>query len=188
MLSRNRRLPNDHAPPASQSAGRRRRRRYCAVDTIAVSWGSSAVLGRSQEELRGDRIPLQVPVRHSSLYSSNLSGTISNAVGAFVDIGTFSVFNNRLNGSLPPLRCLHGRRFFAVHDAKFNGALPVLSYRAMTQCVLCNAASFGREGCPGNAFSCPFPQGVMDRCKKFNGAMSYQPIVNADCYNTTASE
>jgi hypothetical protein len=43
------------APPASQYAGRKRRRRRCAVDT-AVFWGSSAVLGRSQEELRGDRI------------------------------------------------------------------------------------------------------------------------------------
>ena len=36
--------------------------------------------------------------------------------------------------------------------------------------------------------SVPFPQGVTDRCQKFNGDMSYQPIANADCYNTTASE
>jgi hypothetical protein len=50
-------LPAPRAPPASQYAGRRRRRRHCAVDT-AVFLGSSAVLGRSQEELRGDRIPL----------------------------------------------------------------------------------------------------------------------------------
>jgi hypothetical protein len=31
--------------------------RHCAADTIVVLWGSSAALDRSQEELRGDRIP-----------------------------------------------------------------------------------------------------------------------------------
>jgi hypothetical protein len=50
----------EHACGA-RAGGRRdyepRRRRYRAADP-AVTWGSSAVLGRSQEELRGDRIPL----------------------------------------------------------------------------------------------------------------------------------
>ena len=128
-------------------------------------------------------------MRHSSLFSSNLAGTIPNAVGAFVDIETFEV--DRLSGSLPAsMSAWKEVKFFDVRGGKFTGALPVLNYCAMATlgCVLCNAAAFGRAGCVGNAFSCPFPQGVTDRCQKFNGDMSYQPIVNADCYNTTASE
>ena len=129
-------------------------------------------------------------MRHSELQSSNLVGTIPNAIGAFVDMETFNVFGNRrLNGSLPAsMSAWKKLKIFLVRDAKFNGALPVLNYRAMTECVLCGAASFGRAGCQGNAFSCPFPQGVTDRCQKFNGDMEYQPIANADCYNTTAWE
>ena len=128
-------------------------------------------------------------MRHSELQSSNLVGTIPNAIGAFVDMETFDVLGNRLNGSLPAsMSAWKKLKIFLVRDAKFNGALPVLNYRAMTQCVLCGAASFGRAGCQGNAFSCPFPQGVTDRCQKFNGDMEYRPIANADCYNTTASE
>ena len=125
-----------------------------------------------------------------SLHSSNLAGTISNAVGAFVDIETFDVFGNRrLNGSLPASMSAWMKvKFFDVRGSNFNGALPVLNYRAMRQCVLCGAAVFGKAGCVRNAFSCPFPQGVTDKCQKFNGDMEYQPIVNADCYNTTASE
>ena len=129
-------------------------------------------------------------MRHSELQSSNLVGTIPNAIGAFVDMETFNVFGNRrLNGSLPAsMSAWQKLKIFLVRDAKFNGALPVLNYRAMTECVLCGAANFGRAGCQGNAFSCPFPQGVTDRCQKFNGDMEYQPIANADCYNTTAWE
>ena len=130
-------------------------------------------------------------MRHSSLYSSNLVGTIPNAIGAFVDMETFEVGSSRLNGSLPASMSAWKKvKRFAVQDAKFTGALPMLNYRAMSDngCVLCGAANFGRAGCSGNAFSCPFPQGVTDRCQKFNGDMEYQPITNADCYNTTASE
>ena len=128
-------------------------------------------------------------MRHSSLYSSNLVGTIPNAIGAFVDMETFEVGSSRLNGSLPASMSAWKKvKNFSVRDTKFNGALPVLNYRAMTQCVLCGAADFGRAGCSGNAFSCPFPQGVTDRCQKFTGDMTYTPITNADCHNTTASE
>ena len=126
----------------------------------------------------------------SELQSSGLSGTISNAIGAFVDIEAFVVGGNRLlNGSLPAsMSAWKKLKVFDVRATKFNGALPVLNYRAMTQCVVCAAAAFGRAGCDVNAFSCPFPQGVTDRCTKYNGNMEYQPITNADCYNTTASE
>ena len=134
-------------------------------------------------------------MRHSSLFSSNLVGTISSAIGAFVDIESFSVANNRLNGSLPASMSAWKKvNYFSVQDCHLDGALPALNYHAMTgpnggpHCVLCGAAAFGRAGCMRNAFSCPFPQGVTDRCQKFNGNMEYQPIAKADCYNTTASE
>ena len=132
------------------------------------------------------------PLRHSSLFSSNLVGTIPNAVGAFVDMESFNVQNSRLNGSLPASMSAWKKvKFFSVRDTEFNGALPVLNYRAMTQCVLCSVGE-PTEGCgthfSHDVFSCPFPQGVTDRCQKFNGDMSYQPITNADCHNTTASE
>ena len=119
-------------------------------------------------------------------------GTISSAIGAFVDIESFSVANNRLNGSLPASMSAWKKvKFFQVRDCHFDGALPVLNYHAMTGpegCVLCTAAPFNRNGCATNAFSCPFPQGVAGRCQSFNGNMEYQPITNADCYNSTASE
>jgi hypothetical protein len=133
-------------------------------------------------------------LRHSSLFSSNLVGTISSAIGAFVDMESFDVSGSRLNGSLPASMSAWKKvKFFSVRGCHLDGALPVLNYHAMysttgSHCVLCGAAAFGRAGCQGNAFSCPFPQGVTDRCQKFNGNMEYQPITNADCYNTTASE
>jgi len=83
--------------------------------------------------------------------------------------------------------------YFSVRDCHLDGALPVLNYHGMTgpsggpHCVLCTAAAFGKEGCESNAFSCPLPQGVTDRCQKFTGSMVYEPITHADCYNTTAS-
>jgi hypothetical protein len=133
-------------------------------------------------------------LRRSSLYSSNVIGTIPDAVGAFVNMESFLVSGNNLNGSLPAsMSAWKEVKHFQVRDCHFDGALPVLNYHAMTgpagsDCVLCGAAPFGRNGCQGNRFSCPFPQGVTDRCQKFNGNMELQPITNADCYNSTASE
>ena len=145
---------------------------------------------RAGGALTDRRVLTPLPLRHSELRSSNLVGTIPNAIGAFVDMETFNVFGNRrLNGSLPAsMSAWKKLKFFDVRGTKFNGALPALNYRAMTTCTLCDAAFFGKPGCHGNAFSCPFPQGVTDRCQKFNGDMEYQPIANADCYNTTAWE
>jgi len=131
---------------------------------------------------------------NSSLFSSNLAGTISSAIGAFVDMESFSVGGSRrLTGSLPAsMSAWKKLSYFSVRDCHLDGALPVLNYRAIPagfpKCVLCSAADFGKAGCQSNAFSCPFPQGVTDRCQSFNGNMEYQPITNADCYNSTASE
>jgi hypothetical protein len=53
-------LWKSRARAPATGAARRAEERDGTADAVntAVSWGSSAVLGRSQEELRGDRIPL----------------------------------------------------------------------------------------------------------------------------------
>jgi hypothetical protein len=78
-----------------------------------------AVFGRAGGALTDRRVLTPLPslcfgpppvLRHSELQSSNLVGTIPNAIGAFVDMESFNVFGNRrLNGSLPAskLRAVH---------------------------------------------------------------------------------
>ena len=133
-------------------------------------------------------------MRHSELQSSNLVGTIPNAIGAFVDMKSFDVHNNRvLTGSLPASMSAWKKvTYFSVHATEFNTALPVLNYSAMKQgCILCGVGEDNQRcgtGFSKDIFSCPFPQGVTDRCQKFTGNMDYVPITNADCHNTTASE
>ena len=126
-----------------------------------------------------------------SLFSSNLQGTISNAVGAFVDMESFSVAGSvDLTGSLPAsMSAWKKLKYFSVAGCKFNTALPVLNYRAMKHCYLCGASVSGlcSTSSSANIFSCSFPPGVTDRCSKYLG-MSLEPITDADCHNTTASE
>jgi hypothetical protein len=43
------------------------------------------------------------------------------------------------------------------------------------------------DAIPSPDFSCPFPQGVTEKCLKFDGSMEYRPVTNADCHNATAS-
>merc|ERR1712032_1625944 len=118
-------------------------------------------------------------------------GTISNAVGAFVDMTSFDVSGHRsLTGSLPAsMSAWNKLTFFSVLGCGFNTALPVLNYRAMKQCDICSVGG-GTQRCgtgfSKNVFSCPFPPGVTDRCSKFDGDMSYEPVTVADCHNTTA--
>ena len=132
-----------------------------------------------------------LPLRHSELDNQGLAGTIPDDVGAFVDIATFDVGNYHLNGSLPASMSAWKKvAYFDVRGSHLHTALPVLNYRAMTQCVLCAVGEpndpCGKDG--RNYFTCPFPEGVTDRCTKFNGNMEYSAITNADCHNTTASE
>ena len=123
---------------------------------------------------------------------SNLRGTISNAVGAFVDMESFNVAGSSLTGSLPASMSAWKKvKFFSVRGCSFNTALPVLNYRAMKHCDLC-AVGEAQQPCgtgfSKNIFSCPFPPEVTDRCSKYDGGMSYDPITDADCHNTTAFE
>ena len=128
------------------------------------------------------------PLRHSSLYSSNLMGTISNAIGAFVDMESFSVAgHSRLTGSLPASMSAWKKvEYFSVRGCKFDGVLPVLNYSVMKSCTPLDAGFMTSP--PSPDFSCPFPQGVTEKCLKFTGSMEYRPVTNADCHNTTASE
>ena len=66
-------------------------------------------------------------------------GTISSAIGAFVDMESFSVAGSpRLNGSLPASMSAWKKvKHFSVRDTHFDGALPTLNYRAMTHCDIC---------------------------------------------------
>merc|ERR1719247_3267692 len=83
-----------------------------------------------------------------SLFSSGLRGTISNAVGAFVDMTSFDVSGHRsLTGSLPAsMSAWKKLTFFSVRGCGFNTALPVLNYRAMRQCDICSVGG-GTQRC-----------------------------------------
>ena len=130
--------------------------------------------------------------------SSNLIGTISSEIGAFVDMESFNVARSNLTGGLPAsMSAWKKLKYFSVRDCHLDGALPALNYHAMTgpdpdwpSCILCSATLFDNAGCLRNAFSCPLPQGVTDMCSKFTGRMprDFLPITNADCYNTTSSQ
>ena len=75
--------------------------------------------------------------------------------------------------------------FELVGAHSFDGALPVLNYGAMKHCYLMGAPFAGKY--LDNYFSCPFPPGVTKNCQMLN-SMQYEPITNANCHNTTASE
>ena len=64
-------------------------------------------------------------------------GTISNAIGAFVDMESFSVAgHSRLTGSLPASMSAWKKvEYFSVRGCKFDGVLSVLNYSAMKSCT-----------------------------------------------------
>jgi hypothetical protein len=133
-------------------------------------------------------------LRHSSLFNSGLRGTLSNAIGAFVDMRIFSIGGISttggpgLTGSVPASMSAWKKvEYFSIdgNNNKFVGALPPLNYIAMKECVLMVAPFAGHFS--GNYFSCPFPPGVTKTCSKQQG-MSRVGVTNADCKNTTALE
>ena len=105
---------------------------------------------------------------------------------------SFLVSQNNLNGSLPASMSAWKKvAHFQVRECHFDGALPVLNYGAMKRCNLLDAGEPDWHPAPippSPDFSCPFPQGVTEKCLKFTGGMEYEPVTNADCHNTTASE
>ena len=84
-----------------------------------------------------------------------------------MDIETFYVYDNSLTGSLPASMSAWKKvTQFDVYGNKFNGALPMLQFNAMTGCVLLDSPS------SSNQFSCPWPAGAKENCG----------VTNADCH------
>ena len=98
------------------------------------------------------------------------------AVSAFVDMEYFYVDGNSLTGSLPAsLSAWKKVMWFSVNGNEFTGVVPALDFGAMTKrCYLLYIPA-------SNAFSCPFPQGVTEKCKRDDDT----PITNADCHAPT---
>ena len=85
------------------------------------------------------------------MFSNNLMGTISPLVMAFVNLTTFHVNFNKLTGPLPPM-----------------------PFSKMASCYLLDKPTT-------NSFSCPWPIGAVDKCRKWNGGGSNGLVTNSDC-------
>ena len=90
--------------------------------------------------------------------SSNLVGTISPLIGAFVDMTMFNVGYNSLSGSIPTSlnKCLKLGQLH-VQDNKLNGLVPDLPFSG-PDCDLLDPPS------PQNSFECPFPAWAKTNC------------------------
>ena len=97
-----------------------------------------------------------------------------------MDIESFDVVGNSLTGSLPASMSAWKKvTGFWVYGNKFNGALPMLPFDAMTYCVLLNSPD------SANQFSCPWPAGATEKCQKYDPSTGdLSPITNADCHGT----
>ena len=96
--------------------------------------------------------------------------------------------NHLVTGSFPASMSAWKKvAVFAVRENQLVGALPELNYGAMKGCDLLDINVAFPE--LFNHFSCPWPEGVTKKCKKFFiNSMEPGPVTNADCHNTTASK
>ena len=92
------------------------------------------------------------------LDSNNLAGTIPASVSELTELSAITVSNNRLTGPLPNMTY-----------AKFYQECDVLDARAAAQ------------GRGGNRFTCPFPAGALEKCKKIDANGDAVPLTDADC-------
>jgi hypothetical protein len=129
--------------------------------------------------------PCPAPPRatRSALYGSDLKGTISPLIGAFVDITGFFVEGNDLSGTVPAsLSNWRKIEDFWVAGNRFSGALPAMSFGTMT-----NGCSLLAQKPFTNSFACPWPAGAKAQCKKCNSVCSKNvPITDSDCHPTPA--
>ena len=71
------------------------------------------------------------------MFSCGLVGTISNAVGAFVDMESFNVEHNHLVGSFPASMSAWKKvASFDVRENRLAAALPELNFGVMDSCDL----------------------------------------------------
>ena len=122
------------------------------------------------------------PPTNSWLPYSNLVGTLAEKIGAWVDMVTFSVFQNQLSGSVPTSAVdWKALTYLDLGGNQLSNALPALQFSQMTDCYLISHTEDGSVG--SNAFLCPWPRGVMEICKKWEGSV-YVAIKVSDCIAT----
>ena len=110
--------------------------------------------------------------------ASNISGTLPNDIGAWTDITTFFIPNNRaLHGSLPAsIANWTALTYFEVGNNRISGGLlPQLPFAKMKYCNIFDGHDGGT-----NSFVCPWPHGATAKCTSFDGT-SNVPITDADC-------
>jgi hypothetical protein len=108
---------------------------------------------------------------------NSLTGSLPASLSAWKNVTAFWVSSNSLTGSLPAsLSAWKKVTGFSVSGNKFSGVVPALdtNYGAMEYCYLLDMNAT-------NAFSCPFPQGVTEKCVR-GGGHAELPITNADCH------
>ena len=107
-------------------------------------------------------------------------GILPDAIGAFVDISTFSAHDNNLTGTLPlSLSAWKKMENFQVHGNQFSGGpLPALPFPTKHICSL-----FTSPTAPfTNQFTCPWPAGAVAACKAGQiGGAGGRFITDADC-------
>jgi hypothetical protein len=107
-------------------------------------------------------------------------GILPDAIGAFVDISTFSAHDNNLTGTLPlSLSAWKKMGNFQVHGNQFSGGpLPALPFPTKHICSL-----FTSPTAPfTNQFTCPWPAGAVAACKAGQiGGAGGRFITDADC-------
>lgn len=100
---------------------------------------------------------------YRNLAQSNLTGTLLPSIGNFVNITLFDVANNPISGTIPQevgawtqLAALY------LYSTDFSSApLPLLPFANLGTCQLID-----RDSGSSNSFSCPWPTGATEHCKK----------------------
>ena len=120
-------------------------------------------------------------VKRVNLFGARLTGTLPDAIGAWVDILLFDVHANTLSGAMPPSSVKwRALTYFDISNNHFSGEepLPALPFSAITSCGLLIGA---------NAFQCPWPAGATAICDKWsNQQQGWVFITDADCTPTAS--
>jgi hypothetical protein len=138
------------------------------------------------------------------LDSSNLRGTLPDAIGTFTGLTFFDVHTNELTGSIPAtVGNWKQLTTFEVDNNQLTGSIPatVANWKKLENLgVRINQLSGGvlpplpfdqmKGHCflfevqwpqgAMNAFTCPWPQGATKKCKEVSGS-DWIPITDSDC-------
>ena len=108
----------------------------------------------------------------------NLSGTLPEAISAWVDISTFDVDNNKITGPLPlSLSAWKKMNNFQVQGNQLSGGpLPAFTFPPTHICNLFN--DYKNLTADMNQFTCPWPAGAVAACH----------VTDADCSKYSCDE